>query len=183
MKGIIFNVTEKAVTELLGEDAWDDLLENAGLTGDYTALGTYPDEDLLALVSAAAIKTGHDPADVQRLVGRQALPHLVASMSDFLDPDLDVLGFLESIHSIIHVEVKKLDPKANPPDVIPERISDDELRLTYRSERGLSPLAEGLILGAGDHYDEPVMIEVLSGGGTEAVIAVHREIAVERDVA
>ena len=44
MKGIIFNVTERAVTELLGEDAWDDLLDDAGLEGDYTALGTYADE-------------------------------------------------------------------------------------------------------------------------------------------
>ena len=55
MKGIIFNVTEKAVTELLGEDAWDDLLDDAGLDGDYTALGTYADEDLLALVSLSLI--------------------------------------------------------------------------------------------------------------------------------
>ena len=177
MKGIIFNVTEKAVTELLGEDAWDDLLDDAGLDGDYTALGTYADEDLLALVSAAATKTGHDPADVQRLVGRHALPHLVASMADFLDPNLDVFDFLASIHSIIHVEVKKLDPDSKPPDVIPERISDDELHLTYRSDRGLSPLAEGLILGAGDHYGQPVTIEVLREGadGAEAVIAVRRD--------
>ena len=177
MKGIIFNVTEKAVTELLGEDAWDDLLDDAGLEGDYTALGTYADEDLLALVSAAATKTGHDPADVQRLVGRHALPHLVASIEEFLDADLDVFDFLASIHSIIHVEVKKLDPDANPPDVIPERISNDELQLTYRSDRGLSPLAEGLILGAGDHFGQPVAIEVLSEGtnGTEAVIAVRRD--------
>ena len=177
MKGIIFNVTEKAVAELLGEDAWDDLLDDAGLDGDYTALGTYADEDLLALVSAAATKTGHDPADVQRLVGRHALPHLVASIEDYLDLDTDVFDFLASIHSIIHVEVKKLDPDSKPPDVIPERISDDELHLTYRSERGLSPLAEGLILGAGDHFGQPVAIEVLRTGvdGTEAVIAVRRD--------
>lgn len=179
MKGIIFNVTEKAVTELLGEDAWDDLLEEAELDGDYTALGTYPDDDLLALVVAAAAKTGHNPADVQRLVGRKALPHLVASIEDFLDPNMDVFEFLASVHSIIHVEVKKLDPDAHPPDVIPERLSDDELRLTYRSDRGLSPLAEGLILGAGDHYGEPVSIEVLSPGadGKEAVIAVTRDVS------
>jgi len=183
MKGIIFNVTETAVVELLGEDAWDDLLDDAGVDGDYTALGTYPDEELLALVSAAATKTGHDPADVQRLIGRQVLPHLVASIEDFLDPDLDVFTFLESIHSIIHVEVKKLDPNAMPPDVIPERVGDDELHLTYRSERGLSPLAEGLILGAGDHYGEPVEIEVLSGAGTEAVIAVRRDSVAVHDAA
>lgn len=185
MKGIIFNVTEKAVTELLGEDAWDDLLDDAGLMGDYTALGTYPDEELLALISAAAVKTGHDPADVQRLVGRQVLPHLVASIEDFLDPDLDVFEFLASIHSIIHVEVKKLDPNAQPPDVIPKRISDDELQLTYRSERGLSPLAEGLVLGAGDYYNDPVTIEVLeaTGGGREAVLVVRRAGAAVDDAA
>ena len=124
MKGIIFNVAEKAVTELLGPDAWDDLLEDADLDGDYTALGTYPDDELLALVSAAATKTGHDPADVQRLVGRHALPHLVASIEDFLDPDLEVFEFLESVHSIIHVEVKKLDPLAKPPDIGPVRVGD-----------------------------------------------------------
>lgn len=183
MKGIIFNVAEKAVVELLGEDAWDDLLEDAELDGDYTALGTYPDEELLALVSAAAVRTGHDPGDVQRLVGRHALPHLVASISDFLEPDLDVFEFLASVHSIIHVEVKKLDPNAQPPDVIPERVSDDELRLTYRSTRGLSPLAEGLILGAGDHFGQPVELEVLSGDGTEAVIAVKRDSEAQRSAA
>ena len=66
MKGIIFNVAEKAVTELLGAEAWEDLLEDAGVNGDYTALGTYPDEELIALVVAAAEKTGHDAAEVQR---------------------------------------------------------------------------------------------------------------------
>lgn len=183
MKGIIFNVAEKAVTELLGEDAWDDLLEDAGVDGDYTALGTYPDEELLALVAVAATKTGHDPAEVQRLIGRHALPHLVASVEDFLAPNLDVFEFLASVHSIIHVEVKKLDPNAKPPDLVPEQVSKYELHLTYRSERGLSPLAEGLILGAGDHYGEPLTIEVLSGGGTEAVVAVRRNASALRHVA
>lgn len=161
MKGIIFNVAEKAVVELLGEEAWEDLLEDAGVDGDYTALGTYPDDELVSLVVAAAEKTGHDAADVQRLVGRHALAHLVASIEDFVDRDVHVFEFLSSIHTIIHVEVKKLDPNSKPPDIEPNRVSDDELQLTYRSERGLSPLAEGLILGAGDLYETPLSVEVL----------------------
>ncbi len=162
MKGIIFNVAEKAVVELLGAEAWEDLLDDAGVDGDYTALGTYPDDELVALVVAAAERTGHDPADVQRLVGRHALAHLVASLDGFIDRDAHVFDFLSSIHTIIHVEVKKLDPNSKPPDIEPNRISDDELQLTYRSERGLSPLAEGLILGAGDLYETPVSVDVLN---------------------
>ena len=130
--------------------------------GDYTALGTYPDEELLALVGAAAERTGHDPADVQRLIGRNALVHLVASIEDFVDRDSHVFDFLSSVHTIIHVEVKKLDPEAKPPDLVPHRVSSKELQMTYRSERGLSPLAEGLIIGAGDLYDTPLSVEVVS---------------------
>lgn len=161
MKGIIFNVAEKAVVELLGFEAWEDLLDDAGVDGDYTALGTYPDEELIALVVAAAEKTGHDPSDVQRLIGRHALPHLVASVEEFIDREAHVFDFLASIHTIIHVEVKKLDPNAKPPALEPRRVSDDELELTYRSVRSLSPLAEGLILGSGDLFETPVTVDVV----------------------
>lgn len=175
MKGIIFNVAEKAVVELLGTEAWEDLLDDAGVAGDYTALGTYPDDELIALVVAAAEKTGHDPGDVQRLVGRHALRHLVASIEDFVDLETSVFDFLSSVHTIIHVEVKKLDPNSKPPDIEPNQVSSDELQLTYRSERGLSPLAEGLILGAGDLFETPLSVEVLShrGDPPETVLSVR----------
>lgn len=175
MKGIIFNVTEKAVVELLGEDAWDDLLDAAELDGDYTALGTYPDDELIALVVAAAEKTGHDAGDVQRLIGRHALANLVATIEDFVDLDSHVFDFLSSIHGIIHVEVKKLDPASRPPDIEPRRISETELHLHYKSERGLSPLAEGLILGAGDLFKTPLEVDVVSQSPEtfETVLAVR----------
>lgn len=175
MKGIIFNVAEKAVVELLGADAWEDLLDDAGVVGDYTALGTYDDDELVSLVVAAAEKTGHDAGDVQRLIGRHALKHLVVSVEEFVDLDGHVFDFLSSIHSIIHVEVKKLDPASKPPDIEPTRVSSDELHLAYRSERGLSPLAEGLILGAGDLFETPLSVEVLSHRATppETVLSVR----------
>ena len=116
MKGIIFNVAEKAVVELLGEDAWEDLLDDAGVAGDYTALGSYPDSELIALVVAAAERTGKDPADVQRLIGQHALPHLVASIEDFIDRDVHVFEFLSSVHNIIHVEVCLLYTSPSPRD-------------------------------------------------------------------
>lgn len=176
MKGIVFNAAEKAVTTLMGADAWDELLEAAGSDGVYTALGTYPDEELLALVMAAAEATGQSPADVQRLVGRHALEHLVPPVADLIDTDGCVFDFLASVHEIIHIEVKKLAPDARPPDLVPERLATDLLQLTYRSDRGLSALAEGLILGAGDLFAQPVAVSVppeLQAEG-ETVLHVHR---------
>ena len=176
MEGIGFNAAEKAVTALLGADAWDELLDAADSDGVYTALGTYPDEELLALVMAAAEATGQSPADVQRLVGRHALEHLIPPVADLVNTDGCVFEFLTSVHEIIHIEVKKLSPDATPPDLIPERLATDLLQLTYRSERGLSALAEGLILGAGDLFSQPVAVSVpdeLQSEG-ETVIHVHR---------
>ncbi|NNF87725.1 MAG: heme NO-binding domain-containing protein [Acidimicrobiia bacterium] len=176
MKGIVFNAAEKAVTSLMGADTWDDLLDAAGSDGVYTALGTYPDEDLLALVMAASEATGHSPADVQRLIGRHALEHLIPAVADLVDTDGSVFDFLASVHEIIHIEVKKLSPDARPPDLVPELLATDLLQLTYRSERGLSALAEGLILGAGDIFAQPVIVSVpddLQSDG-ETVIHVHR---------
>ena len=160
MKGIVFNAAEKAVTSLLGADAWDDLLDAAGSDGVYTALGSYPDDELVAIVMAASEATGHDPGDVQRLVGRHALEHLVSAVPDLVDTTGCVFDFLASVHEIIHIEVKKLSPDATPPDLIPERLAPDLLQLTYRSERGLSALAEGLILGAGDLFAQPLEVRV-----------------------
>ncbi len=54
MKGIIFNLVEEVVRNRYGEDTWDELLDAAGLDGAYTSLGSYPDEELLRLVAAAA---------------------------------------------------------------------------------------------------------------------------------
>ena len=49
MKGVLFNAVEEAVSREWGEDMWDDLLDAANVDGAYTALGNYPDEQLVAL--------------------------------------------------------------------------------------------------------------------------------------
>ncbi|NNE73886.1 MAG: heme NO-binding domain-containing protein [Acidimicrobiales bacterium] len=160
MKGIIFNAVEEAVVDLHGPDVWDELLDRAGVDGAYTALGTYPDEDLFGLVGAASALTGDTAANVQRVLGRHCLPVMVRQVEELVQPDMDVFDFLASVHDIIHVEVRKLSPDANPPSIASERIDEETLQLRYRSDRGLPALAEGLILGSGDHFGQPVEIEI-----------------------
>ena len=54
MKGITFNLLEEVVRHEYGENTWDALLEAAQVDGAYTSLGSYPDEDLTKLVTAAS---------------------------------------------------------------------------------------------------------------------------------
>ena len=56
MKGVVYNLLEEAVVEKFGADIWDDLLDDAGVAGAYTSLGNYTDEEMIALVDAAAAK-------------------------------------------------------------------------------------------------------------------------------
>jgi glycine cleavage system aminomethyltransferase T len=44
VKGIVFNLLEEVVTRTHGEHIWDALLDAAELSGSYTSLGSYPDE-------------------------------------------------------------------------------------------------------------------------------------------
>lgn len=159
MKGIIFNLLEIVVVRDYGEDTWDSLLETAGLDGAYTSVGSYPHEQLLALVDAASTATGTPADDLVRWFGREALPMLYDRYSAFFDPHPSTRPFLLTLNEVIHPEVRKLFPGAYAPSF---DVGEEDLRslvLTYESHRGLCAFAEGLILGAADHYGEQVTVD------------------------
>lgn len=157
MKGIIFNVAEHVVTDELGPDAWDDLLVSAGVDGVYTAVGDYPDEELSAILEAAADSRGETVRDVQRWIGRRGMPLLAERYADFFTPP-DARAFVLTLNDVIHPEVRKLYPDATPPDFDYHVVDETTLLVEYRSDRRMCGLAEGLILGAVDWYGETVVV-------------------------
>lgn len=165
MKGIIFNAVEDAVTELFSADTWDDLLDAAGLEGDYTAIGTYNDEELLALVTAGCDATGMTAEDLIRTLGAHSFAPLARRYPEFVEDAVTTGDFLRSVDDIIHPEVMKLHPDATPPRFSFEDRPDGALRMTYQSERKLGILAEGLIEGAAKWFDETVKIKLIDGFG------------------
>lgn len=169
MKGVIFNAVEDAVTTLYSADTWDDLLDEAGLTGDYTSLGSYDDGDLFLLVGAACKATGHQPEALIRTLGEYAFPHLASRYPELVE-GASTFEFLRAVNDIIHPEVLKLHPDANPPEFEFEDRPDGALRMTYTSARKLGVLAEGLIHGAGSQFGETLDIEVISGSGEEVTV-------------
>lgn len=154
MKGIIFNMVEDAVVAEHGEVVWDKLLAEAGVDGAYTALGDYPDAELVALVHAGSAALGVDTGDLTRHLGHAALLGLAERYPQFFAPHASVRPFLLTLNDVIHAEVRKLHPEAQPPDFWFDDSDPDTLVVHYRSRRRLCALAEGMIAGAATHYGQ-----------------------------
>jgi len=158
MKGIVFNLLEQAVVDKYGEDTWDSLIDAAGVEGAYTAVGSYPHEEIFAIVKAAADALGADADDLVRWFGRAALPMLAQRYPAFFEGHPDARTFLLTLNDVIHPEVRKLFPGAYAPSFEFDASDPHSLSLTYTSHRGLCSFAEGLVEGSADHYGETVTI-------------------------
>lgn len=159
MKGIIFNLLEQVVAREFGEQTWESLLDTAGVTGAYTSVGSYPHEELLALVGAASAATGRPADDLVRWFGREALPLLYERYPGFFDAHTGTRSFLLTLNDVIHPEVRKLFPGAYAPSFTVDDSDPESVSLAYESHRGLCAFAEGLIEGAADHYGETVVVD------------------------
>jgi hypothetical protein len=158
MKGVVFNLLERLVARDFGEDTWDALLDASGLDGVYTSLGSYPDEHLGKLVGAASEALALPPDDIVQWFGRNALPLFAERYPQLFEPHDSTRSFVLTLNDIIHPEVRKLYPGADVPEFdFVQR--GDLLMMGYRSPRKLCSFAEGLLLGAADHFDELLAIE------------------------
>jgi hypothetical protein len=159
VKGIIFNLAEEVVVREHGEAVWDDILDEAGLSGSYTSLGSYPDADLFAIVTAAAARLGTDPDSVLRHVAEGAMPLLAERYPHFFAPHQDTCSFVLTLNDIIHPEVRKLYPGAGVPTFTYDRLDANTVTMGYASERRLCQLAEGFVRGAARHYGQAVALD------------------------
>ncbi len=161
MKGIVFNLLEVVVSKEHGEDAWEGLLEEAGSQGAYTSLGSYPDEELLRLVAAAARVSGRSQDEVLRGFGKSAMPLLAERYPQFFETQSSAYAFLLTLNDIIHPEVRKIYPGADVPVFDFDTPSPNVLLMGYRSQRRLCALAQGFVQGVAAHYRETLSFEHL----------------------
>ena len=159
MKGLVFNLLRDVVEAEDGPDAWDDVLAQAGSDGVHASLGVYPDAELCALVRAASERDGRPPEEVLRWFGARALPLLAVQHPQFFDGHAGTRGFLLTLNDVIHPEVRKLHPGADPPDFGFEQPDDRTLLMHYASGRRLCGLAEGFVLGSAEHFGESVHVD------------------------
>ncbi|WP_432258083.1 heme NO-binding domain-containing protein [Cupriavidus sp. TMH.W2] len=161
MKGIVFNLLEEVVIRHYGENTWDALLDDTGLTGAYTSLGSYPDDDIYKLVGVASKALNLSTFDLLRWFGREAMPLMATRYPAYFQGHAAAREFVLSVNSIIHPEVRKVYPGADVPTFGFRDEPGGALLMEYRSARRLCALAQGFVEGAGDQFGESVEFEHL----------------------
>ena len=158
MKGVIFNLFEAFVIENWGEETFEEILDECDLVTKepFVGPGTYPDEDLLKIVGKAVEKLGIPLSDGVQAFGKWILPKLMEqvpeNMTDFDHPK----DFLQTVHDIIHVEVRKLYSDAEPPRFTYKDPAPNRLIILYQSKRRMYDLMDGLIDGVAEYFDCPI---------------------------
>lgn len=158
MKGVVFDVVRDVVCAEYSVTAWDRILLEADVDGVYTSLGTYPDEELSAIVASASRVTGLPADELLRWLGRLAFPRLAVHIPETiftLDSWQDLLAGLDRI---IHAEVTRVYPDAVVPGFVASAAGTGVVQLRYQSERGLCALADGLVVGAGEWFDSELVV-------------------------
>jgi len=155
MKGIIFVTFNKLVEEKFGLDVWDDLLGRVDpqSEGVYVSGDTYEDAELMSLVGELSKLTGMGIEDLIRAFGEYALEPLASIYPESINKEsMTAKEFLQSVHDIIHIEVKKLYHDAQLPTIKYEDPAPDQLVMIYQSPRKMYMLAEGLIEGTAKYF-------------------------------
>jgi hypothetical protein len=160
MHGIVFAELQKFVTHEMGEDSWNQLLREAGLTGKvYMPITEYPDAEIGALVSTAVRLTGKTAGMIQESFGEFIAPDLLGMYRTLIQPQWKTLEVLENTERAIHEVVRIRNAGAQPPRLHVQRRGADQVLITYSSRRKMCALAVGIARGIAKHFQEEVGIK------------------------
>lgn len=160
MRGIVFTEFLDFVEEEAGPEMVETMIEACDLPseGAYTAVGYYDHDEMLKMVTFLHNATGNEVSEMVRAFGAHFFEKLAASHPSIMNGTEDMLGFLETIETHIHKEVRKLYPDAELPHFKTERPSPKEVVMYYSSSRPFTDLAEGLIQGCAKYFGNSVTV-------------------------
>ncbi len=169
MKGLIFTDFLEMVSEVFSPEMTERIIDASHLPnqGAYTDIGTYDHEEVVRLITNLSAITGISVADLQIVYGKYLFTRLKDRYAKFILNADSVFKFLKHLDDHIHVEVLKLYPEAELPKFDYTMVNPTCMQLKYQSNRPFAKLAEGLIMGCAEHFDEKIHIEAQDLGATK----------------
>jgi hypothetical protein len=160
MKGIVFTEFLELVSKKFGEEVMDLIIEASDLPsgGAYTSVGTYDHAEMLTLVETLSEAVRVPISDLFKAYGQHLFTRFAVRYPQFLDGVTSCFDFLDRVEDHIHVEVRKLYPDAELPSIQVDRLSEDQIQLTYSSTRPFAAFAEGLMRGAIAYFEERIAV-------------------------
>ncbi|MGH8353458.1 MAG: heme NO-binding domain-containing protein [Pseudomonas sp.] len=161
MLGMVFTEFLEMIEQRYSPELADQILTETQLANDgaYTAVGYYPHEEMLALVTALSRHTGSSVAELVQAYGEHLFQRFVALYPQMFQDRDDAFSLLARVDGQIHQEVRKLYPQAQLPSFEIAEHTERRLVLIYRSSRPLADLAEGLIRACIQHYRQPLQLQ------------------------
>jgi hypothetical protein len=160
MKGAVFTEFIEFVEETYGFDTSDKMLEpEDGNDKIYTQAGNYPFEELVALVISVHETEGVELEEILFKFGRYLFGKLVRMAPFLISGSNSTIEAISKVDTYIHIEVKKLYPEAELPKFHVIKMEENYLEIEYQSEKRLEILAKGLMMGAGDHFNENIEVD------------------------
>ncbi len=110
MHGIVHSELRSYLIDRIGQDGWHELATAAGVEdGAYRTTGTYPDEELTALVLAYSRRSGHRLGDILEELGATAAGSLLDTYAAFVRPQWRALDVIEHAEQAMHRAVRLHD--------------------------------------------------------------------------
>jgi predicted hydrocarbon binding protein len=161
MQGSIYTAFSDMIIEKMGMVQWNELIEKTepASQGIYTSAERYQDSELINMVIALSEKVGISTETLIEQFGRYLFKKLYDTSPIELSSIDNLKSFLLAIDNIIHVEVKRVHPKAYLPTFEYEQPDEQTLIMYYHSKRKLCHASVGLIYGAADQFNEIIDIE------------------------
>ena len=160
MYGVMFDLLRSyTIDRHGGRAAWDAVLKQAGFGYRmYFPVAEYPDEELVTLVIALSRAQSQSLQAVLEDYGHYLGPKLLQHYQMLIQPHWRTFEVLENTGSRAYPAVQKHNAKCQPPELHAQRLSPDQLTLTYRSERKMCAVAKGIVRGLADHFGESIAI-------------------------
>jgi hypothetical protein len=159
MKGLVFTTFYAYCEGAFGADMLESVIEDADLPtkGAYTSVGTYPFEEMVALITALVRLSGKDLKSTLEEFGQFCFSKWVNyAPGHFQGRSLfDILANIDQFHE---AEVRKLYPDAELPSFQVDSRDESRLVLRYYSCKPLADLATGVIRGAASHLGETIEV-------------------------
>ncbi len=170
MKGIVFTEFLNMVEEEFGLAVIDEMIEKAELPsgGSYTTVGTYDFFEMQQLLHELNRISGIPVQELIYQYGLYFFNCLTRQHPNIFNYYQSAMAFVAGVENHIHVEVRKLYPKAELPSFKVIEQSDDCLQLIYTSERAMYMFAQALMEKTFAFYRQKVYIyrELLNPKGT-----------------
>lgn len=180
MKGIVFTEFIEMVEDVFSPEIVDQIINDTELDSDgaYTAVGTYDHHEILAMVTRLSELTSIPVGDLVQAFGKHLLNRFTELYPVFFNEVDDTFTFLDTIESHVHIEVLKLYPDAELPSFTVDHADGKTLIMSYKSSRPFAMLAQGLIKGAAEYFNEKISIEMVdlsNGKGNHARFELKKE--------